>query len=164
MSMSMRILALDIDDCIFPSNQTYFGMTDDNLLLLEINLKRIVLMLNKYDMKVFITSSWYSILKLKDNELLYDKELIYLTDKPYYQEEYSAFKLIKKYLEAYIVGLSCGSRDRDIKELLKNKNQVIAFDDMDLSHISDDNYLYVYVHGYVDNSISYKIKLFMKGK
>lgn len=40
----MNIIALDIDDCILPSEQTYFGQTDDALSLLEINLKRLVLM------------------------------------------------------------------------------------------------------------------------
>lgn len=55
----MTILALDIDDCIFPSNNSYFGRFDDALDILKLNMKRVKMMLTKYDMQVFITSSWF---------------------------------------------------------------------------------------------------------
>lgn len=59
-----NVLALDIDDCILPSEGTYFGRVHDTLEILELNLKRIKMMLDKYNMKVFITSSWYIHLTL----------------------------------------------------------------------------------------------------
>jgi hypothetical protein len=37
----MTILALDIDDCIFPSNNSYFGRLDDALDILKLNMKRV---------------------------------------------------------------------------------------------------------------------------
>lgn len=67
----MTILALDIDDCIFPSNNSYFGRLDDALDILKLNMKRIKMMLTKYDMRIFITSSWSINLNLINNNLEY---------------------------------------------------------------------------------------------
>ena len=38
----MFVLALDIDDCIYPSNNTYFGRFDDAHEILKLNMKRII--------------------------------------------------------------------------------------------------------------------------
>ena len=68
----MNIVCLDIDDCIFLNNNNWVTPMQDNMEVLEINLKRIQKILNFYDAKIFITSSWYSILKLENNNIIYD--------------------------------------------------------------------------------------------
>ena len=78
----MNIICLDIDDCIFINDSTYAGEAEDALDLLEINLKRLLLIINKWDFKVFITSSWFSILILEENNMdlseIKDKNYIFL--------------------------------------------------------------------------------------
>lgn len=160
----MNIICLDIDDCIFNSHSTYAGYIEDDLEVLEINLKRIVKIIKKWDFKIFITSSWYLILKLENNNLKYLNESNYLQNKPYYQKEYEAFKLLSKYLNGHVIGLSCGNREDDIINLLKDNHKVIAFDDMDLSKIVNQNYLYLCVDGFVSNHILFKIYNFIENK
>jgi hypothetical protein len=163
-----KIICLDIDDAIFPSNQTYLGETDDSLLLLEINLKRIRLMIEKYNMEVFITSSWFRILEL--NPIL--KSLKYKgyykplneKNKEYYKEEYEAFKLLEKYLNGFVFEMSSGDRYYDVENLLNNDNVVITLDDMDFSNIVHENHLWIELHGLLTNGHTYKIKNFLENK
>lgn len=156
----MRVIALDIDDCIFPNDNTYIGRLDDSLTILEMNLKRIVGMAEKYEMTVFITSSWYSILRFENNKLYYNNYDALTSHKEYYQHEYLAYLLLKKYLEPYIIGLSCGNRITDIKNLLE-EHTVVALDDMDLSEIKEFHYLYVPTNGFITNNMLYTIKKFL---
>jgi len=153
---NMNIIALDIDDCILPTNVNYFGMTDDADMMLEINLKRLAMILEKYDMKVFITSAWYAILKFVDGELSmkYPKEHSE-------RNEYKQFDLIKKYIGDNIVGLSCGNREKDIKELSVD-NKVVIIDDMDLKHLENENCLFCEVKGFINGNVGYKIRNFFK--
>lgn len=156
----MKIIALDIDDCIFPNDNTYMGRTSDSLEILEINLKRLVLILNKFDAKIFITSSWYSILKLENNKLSYLNYDTLAKEKELYQHEYLGYLCIKKYLEKYIIDMSCGNRITDIKHLLDIGCKVIALDDIDLSEIEHNNYLYLETVGLIDNRKLCKINKF----
>ena len=167
----MNIICLDIDDCIFNSHSTYAGYIEDDLEVLEINLKRIVKIIKKWDFKIFITSSWYLILKLENNNLKYLNESNYLQNKPYYQKEYEAFKLLSKYLNGHVIGLSCGNREEDIINLLKENHKVIAFDDMDLSFEMLDvdksieiNYKFVQLKGFITNDKTYEINKFLQDK
>ena len=157
----MNIVALDIDDCILPSSQMWFGDTKDCHDMLEINLKRLVMMCDKYDMKIFITSSWYSILTLKDGVLDYKLRADAVQGKPYYRWEYQAYLLIEKYLQGRIIGLSCGNRFTDIRKLDKDGHKVIAMDDMNLSELESDNVAFVYTTGFIDGLCGYKTHLFM---
>lgn len=68
---------------------------NDNFEMLEINLKRLQKILDFYDAKVFITSSWYSILKLEDSNIVYGNPAYGLPGKSYYDEEFKAFKLLE---------------------------------------------------------------------
>ncbi len=156
------VIALDIDDCIFPTDQNWFGRTDDSLKLLEINLKRLNLITEKYDCKVFITSAWYSIMTFKDGILtLNDRGLSRETEnKGWYAQETKAFNLIKKYIEKDIIGLSSGCRNEDIEELKKDNN-VIIIDDMDLKKHISENCIYCYTHGFIDGGIGYQIEQFL---
>lgn len=158
-----RIICLDIDDCIFLNNNTYIGVLDDDLKILEINLERLKKIIEKFDCKIFITSSWYSILKLENNNIIYDNKGYGLPGKILYEKEYQAFKLLEKYLNGFVIGLSCGDRETDIKNLLKNENnKIIAFDDIDLSKIEGDNYLFLYTNGLITNHHLFKIFSFLK--
>lgn len=162
-----NIICLDIDDCIFLNNQSYIGVLDDNFDLLEINLKRLQKIISSFDAKIFITSSWSSILKLENNNIIYNNKGIYNPNLTYYQEEFKAFELISKYLNGHIIGLSCGNRFKDIKNLIKDKNnKVVAIDDSDLSEIKEqdfnDNYLFVYTNGLITNREIYNIYNFYK--
>lgn len=159
----MRIICLDIDDCILPSDQNYFGKTDDSLELLEINLKRLNMITEKYNAKIFITSSWYSIMTFKDGILTLNNRGLSkeVAEKGWYLLETKAFNLIKKYLEKDIIGLSGGNRNADINNL-KEEHSIVIIDDMELSQHEDDNCVYCYTHGFIDGSIGYKIHNFWK--
>ena len=161
----MNIIALDIDDCIFPTDQNYFGQTSDSLQMLEINLKRLVMICEKYNMNIFITSAWYSIMTFKDGILTLDDRGLSkeVESKGWYATETKAFNLIKKYIEKYIIGLSSGNRDTDI-ELLKEKHKVVIIDDMDLEHHISENCIYCYIHGFIDGGVGYKINNFLGEK
>ena len=158
----MNIICLDIDDCIFINDSTYAGEAEDALDLLEINLKRLLLIINKWDFKVFITSSWFSILILEENNILYNNPSYGLPNKSYYDLEFKAFNILSKYLNGYVIGLSCGDRFRDIENLLKEGHNIVAIDDMDLSEIKDDNYIFLKTNGFIDNKSIYKIKQFIE--
>ena len=155
-------ICLDIDDCIFLNRNNWVTAMEDNFEMLEINLKRLQKILDFYDAKIFITSSWYSILKLEDSNIIYDNPAYGLPGKSYYDEEFKAFELLQKYLNGYVVGLSCGNRKRDIVNLLEQNHKVIAIDDMDLSDIEHENYLYLKVNGFIQNIHLYEIYNFMK--
>jgi hypothetical protein len=153
--MKDRIVALDIDDCILSSNTNYFGFTDDNIKMLEVNLIRLRMIVDKYDMKVFITSSWYAILNLhEDNKV----SLKYPTKK---DEKIKIVELLNEHLGGYFIGLSCGNRETDIIELSKN-NKVVILDDWDLSHLDCENVLFCKTRGFIDGNIGFKIKNFFE--
>lgn len=150
-----NVLALDIDDAILPSDSNYFGRTNDSLEIFEINLKRLVMILDKYDMEVFITSSWYVILKLVQGKLLPSIRYIQ-TDR------IAQFDLLKKYLDERVIGLSCGDRETDINILCKKGYKVVIIDDMDLSHLENENCLFCDTRGLITGNIGYKIHKFME--
>ena len=158
-----NIICLDIDDCIFLNSNSWVGELDDNFDLLEINLKRLIKVLDKFNAKIFITSSWYSILILENNNLIYNNDGYGLSGKDYYEIEYKAFQLIKKYLDGYVIGLSCGSRTKDIQLLcMNNQNKILALDDMDLSNLFFDNYLYLPINGLITNKDLCEINKFFE--
>jgi len=157
-----NIIALDIDDCILPSDGNYFGRTSDSLDIFVINLKRLVMICDKYKAKIFLTSSWSTILSLnKFNEIsLRDRELTKsLEEMYYYKYENMAFAYLKYYLDGYIIGLSCGNRYKDIKKL-KKENKVVIIDDWDLEELSDEKCLYIETIGLITNKAGYEINNF----
>lgn len=154
-----NIIALDIDDCILPSNNNYFGRTEDDLQILEINLKRLRMIIEKYNFEVFITSSWYSILELNDGYLKLKSD----------RSDYTTlmgFGLIKKYIGKNIIGLSDGCREEDIRGLVKEGNKVVILDDWKLQHLQDEdktnNTLYIEMIGFIDANVGFMINKFMK--
>ena len=155
-------ICLDIDDCIFLNRNNWVTAMEDNFEMLEINLKRLQKILDFYDAKIFITSAWSSILKLEDSNIIYDNPAYGLPGKSYYDEEFKAFELLQKYLNGYVIGLSCGNRFTDIRNLLEQNHKIIAIDDMDLSEIEHVNYLYLNVNGFITNMDLYRIYNFMQ--
>ena len=155
------IIALDIDDCILPSDQNYFGVTDDSLKMLEINCKRLKIIIDKYDMKIHLTSSWITILNLKDNCISFK----YKRNFPIEEEQ---LKIMKKYLDGYFISFTdCGSercRVHTIKKLVSEGNKVVVIDDMKLDYLEGENCIFHYTHGFIDNSIGYKLKNFLEGE
>jgi hypothetical protein len=150
----MNIICLDIDDCILPSDANYFGRTEDSLQILEINLKRLLMIIEKYDFKIFITSSWYVLLSLKDGKLGLKSDV----------DDYMilmGYGLIKNYIGEYIVGLSCGDRDKDIRNL-KETNKIVVLDDWDLSEHNSENCKFIEMSGFISGNVGYKIDEFMK--
>jgi hypothetical protein len=160
----MKIITLDIDDCIFPSDNTYFGRTNDSLKILEINMRRIEMMIKKYNMLVYITSSWYSILKLEGNNIIYNNPGYGLPGKTYYDIEKKAFDIISRYINGYIVGLSKGDRYSDVNRLLDEGCIIVNLDDMDFSEVKHKNHLWVEMEGFLDNGKIYKIDSFLKDR
>lgn len=172
------VACFDIDDCLFPSDNTYFGPVDDANEILALNMKRVKMMLEKWDMKVFITSAWYTILEIHDGVLGYEREEHVRNGGMHIVEEYKAFKTLRDGFGDRVIGLSCGERMRDIVNLLNGDNIVIAFDDIDLStekilkvpSLKDSidkekfkhNYLYVQTLGFITNRLTFYVNEFMK--
>lgn len=155
----MNIIALDIDDCILPSDQTYFGVTDDSMALLEINLKRLVMMCNKWDMKIFIISSWSGNLATDGNgslTMINDR----LADLEY--NGISSGDMICKYLSGYIHGIKKLSKYNSILNLLDDGHKVVTIEDTDFSSIKHERHLYCKTYGFISNRHSSTIKKFME--
>jgi len=155
----MNIIALDIDDAILISEQTYFGKTDDALELLEINLKRLVLLCKNLNMEIYIISAWSSNLKTDENKNLIMKDRG-LGDLEY--KGISSGNMICKYLSGYIYGIKDTGKETAINNLLRNGHKVVTIEDTDFSHIKHENHLYLETLGLITNRHSYYIKKFLE--
>ena len=164
--MKTNIICLDIDDCIFPTNINYFGKTSDALDIFEINLKRLVMILEKYDLKLFMTSSWYHLYNYKDgcNGKLKPNDNAEIQFE-YDEEIKKAHNLMVKYIEKYFIGMSSGDRSQDVINLLQNEeiNKIIVMDDWDLQKECDlsNRALYIPMYGYIDANVGFMIHKFM---
>jgi hypothetical protein len=66
----MKIIALDFDGCIFPNTANYdWNCTEYALEQLELNLKILRRYINKQNIKIFITSSWYMFFDFYESEM-----------------------------------------------------------------------------------------------
>jgi len=158
----MNIICLDIDDCIFPSNVNYFGRTEDALEVFKINLKRLKMIIEKYNFKLFMTSSWYSLYDLKEGSLVLKDRREIDIDK----EVNAAHSLIMHYIRDDFIGLSEGDRKQDIVSLLQMENieKMIVLDDWDLSeecNLSKRSH-FIPMFGFVDGNVGFIIDKFMK--
>ena len=172
-----RVLCLDIDDCIFPGNSFFFGETkpNDNFNVLELNMKRIGMMCEDYDIGIFITSAWYNRFIIDDGNLVLKRDL----DGIIVVDEVKVRKLMNQYAPGRFCGLSCGRRQEDIAKLLNDGHIVIGMDDMNLDkkEIIDygikygwveprdvsENYHFAEVNGFITNPIAYKMMKFLEG-
>lgn len=156
--MKNIIITLDIDDCILPNNKTFIGNYDDNLTLLEINLKRIYNIIQKYKAKVFITSSWHYLLKLRKDKLKIKEKYSFTL------EELNAFSLLSTYLNGHVIGLSAGDRYAEVQDFLNEGNIVVNIDDFDFSNVTHTNHLWVEANGLITNKDLFLIDNFLKHK
>jgi len=158
----MNILCLDLDDCILPSPVTSFGLLEDDIDIFEINLKRIVIMLKKYEMKVFLTSSWSSLFDYNNGKITIKKDFLEDFNKDKFPRENKIYNLLCSYLNYYFCGISSKNRDKDILKLLEEGHTIVSFDDFDLSYIDDKNHLHININGFFENRYMVKIDSFLR--
>jgi hypothetical protein len=163
----VKIIALDFDDCIFPNTADYdWNCSEYSLEQLELNLKILRRYINKQDIKIFITSSWYMLFDFYESEMsVVAKDDVKekwksLNDKKYYFAEERAYKLIIAYLNKNIIGISNGNRVKDIQRLDNGFNKIVALDDMDLNECNSDNVLYIETTGALTTPIMWKMHKF----
>lgn len=177
METKQAILCLDFDDALIPNPNTWFGRIEDAQDILRMNMKRIKNILESCkNMKVFITSSWYSVLEInEDGGLEYERAKAIEEGSSFLLEEYISFTIIRDAIGNRVIGLSSGDRIDDINTLIHNGNLVIAIDDMDLSKdiiwfnsdnvdkpLVDKNYLFLETHGFLTNRILFKLHKFLE--
>lgn len=155
MVKNSRVICFDIDDCILP----HYNMLPKRhrLDIFRLNLERLVHLSVITDSKLFVTSSWGMIWKLIDGELHFKDEFDWVSDF-----EVEITDILNNYLNGRIIGLSKGERNEDIDELLKAGNRVVALDDMDLSNIKNDDFLYILVETMISDRHIRIIKKFME--
>lgn len=155
------IICMDIDDSLFPSIQTHIGIVKDNNKIFKLNINRISKLIQRLEtlefrVSVCIIGDLISSLDLVDNKLKFKGD--------YHKKLYSkVVKRINKKLGKYLVKDYDAKREVIIKYYLDNQDTyVIALDDIDLSNIVNDRYLYVPVYTFLTNRNLYAINNFIK--
>jgi phage FluMu gp28-like protein len=111
-----------------------------------------------WGLQIRIISSWSNgSLDYIHNDLKYINKPI----KDYYVFEKKAFDIIYKYLNEYIIGISSGNKERDIKNAIQDKfiDNVFVIEDTDYSancNIRNHSY-YIKSEGYISNRLIYEI-------
>lgn len=161
--MKDNFILLDIDDCIFPNPNLWCGVSEheDDFKIAEINIKRLKLVCEKWNIKICIISSMYSSMVLKEDGV-HPRTDTYVCD-----DEIRVIQLLRKYLHPYIVELSSGDKSRDIKRFIidRNVSKVIVIEDTDWRHAVNPNNgsYWVRAEGYITGRSIYKIKQIMEG-
>lgn len=151
-------ILLDIDDCIFPNCNLWCGQGDpkDDLIIAEINIKRLKLICEKWDLKICIISSMASSFILKEDGVYYNMEGYV------YDPEVEIANLLRKYLSDYIKDISSGNKRRDIHNYIDKKevDKILVIEDSDFSDIIDkyNNVHWINTKGFLTGGLIYKIK------
>ncbi len=162
--MKDNYILLDIDDCIFPNPNLWCGMSDheDDFKIAEINIKRLKLICEKWDIKICIISSMYSSMEIKEDGV-HPRKDTYVCEG-----EDVVIDLLRKYLHPHIVALSCGNKALDIKTYVQDKDvgKVIVIEDTNWSHAVNPNNgsYWLETHGFITGGTIYKIKEIIEGK
>ena len=152
-----HILCLDIDDCILQNNSTYVGQVDDDIEVLKLNLKRLQLIIKKYNLELFLSSSWCYNTKVYNGMLVANK-IITITAR-----EQECLHLINLYLDNCWVGVSEGDRNQDALNLLEQGYTVLAIDDIkEFYDINHPKFKLIEVTGFLDNAKLFEIDKFLK--
>ena len=166
MKTKNNVIALDIDDCILPNDRSWFGETNDSLEILEINLKRLILIINKYDFEINIISSWTSNLNYieETRSIEYKEHKVSGTYKPYYDYEKKVFNILSKYLNSNISGIANHGKYAKLNELVETYKKVVIIEDTDFSEYEEkyDNCIWCYTKGFLGGTIGYQIHSFME--
>jgi len=160
-----KIICLDIDECIFPStSERPYWVPMWSLEQLESNLKRLLRLIYITKSRIFITSSWSCLFDFYEGEfsVIAKDEVKEQWNKSTIDYEFEAYKIITKYLNGYICGISSGNRDDDIKDLDDGKNRIVVFDDFDLLHLRSKNVLICRIYGSLDLNVLRKSFEFLK--
>ncbi len=152
-----KIICFDIDDCIL----SHYNILpkEHRFQIFKLNLERLVHLCQQTGAKLFMTSSWGMLFKLDNNGVILFKDEFDYGD----EFEQKVTKIMNSYLQPYIIGVSCGDRREDIKNLLEQNYKVVAIDDMDLSNIKNNNYIYLNVETMISDKQIREIKRFLNG-
>ena len=157
------IICLDFDDCILEHpNYSFIGMDKERAIKgFKENLDILRIVADKIDADFFITSSWYSSFQITPNNKLEWCEA-YLKDG----SEPDYFPEVKDIFNSYLdtKGLSCGNRLRDIRDLSKEYEIVVALDDMEdlFDKVKDiQNVCMLEVYGKINYQHLWKLEKFL---
>jgi hypothetical protein len=128
------IILLDIDDCILPSRQTHAGLVNDHESIFLININRLRMICEKWNIKIGILSSWASNLYLDES-----RDIICKSSN---RNEREQWDWLYKELKSYIFNFRCGfTKEYYIKSFIQNPDwkKVIVFDDTDFSSCVNHN-------------------------
>lgn len=156
---SSAIILLDIDDCILPSRQTHAGLVNDHESIFLININRLRMICEKWNIKIGILSSWAGNLSLD-----VDGSVICKSSNKNEREQWDWFyKDLKPFFHDYRVGLT---KESYIKSYVQNPNwkKVIVLDDTDFSGCVNHNNGSYFIRGdgYIDNRMIGIIKKIME--
>ncbi len=154
----MKIICLDIDDCLYPVVHDEESIYLNRLIALkqfELNLLKIQKICLSKNIKIHITSSWGQFLEFDEFGILQ----IINKSSDYYIKGYL---LIKKYLNSLITGIDKYNNRTFYIESIKEKNRVLVLDDIDLKHVESQNCKYIKVNNHLDNLTCMTVLNFFK--
>ena len=157
--MSQAIILLDIDDCILPSVSTHSGIINDNESIFLININRLRMICEKWDIKIGILSSWAENL-----DIGIDGNVICKSSNRSEREQWGWFyQDLKPFFHDYRIGLT---KESYIKSYVQNPDwkKVIVLDDTDFSSCVNHNNGSYFIRGdgYIDNRMIGIIKKIME--
>jgi len=144
-----KIICVDFDDCLFPSDRK-LCINNPNKFndIVSKNFSNLLTLIKKYELKVFITSSWSSMLDYNSET----KKIEFFDQKMYKKSYYKEGIKFIEMLSPYFVGFSeYGNREEDIRKLAKQNKIVAIIDDyQDLSILEDEitNVVFIHTQGY----------------
>lgn len=156
---SNTIILLDIDDCILPSRQTHAGLVNDHESIFLININRLRMICEKWDIKIGILSSWCTLLDIET-----PGKVICKSSSKNEREQWDWFyKDLRPFFHDYRSGLT---KESYIKSYVQNPDwkKVIVLDDTDFSSCVNYNNgsYYIQGDGYIDNKMIGVIKKIME--
>ena len=169
MSKKRGIILLDIDDTILPSVQTHAGVIQNKKIIFDLNIKRLKLLCEKFDLDIAILSDWsLHIKRVKltiDGDARDDKFAYFGSSK----NESALFNDLKDALFNRIVDSRENlSKESYIKKVIQEAKyeKVIIIDDSDFSQNVNYNNGSYYIKGcgFITNPMISVIKNIMVEK
>jgi len=149
----MFIICLDIDDTVIDYN---IEDEDERIFNLIGSLLNIRDLLNKIDGEVYLTSTWSKLVRYHRGEILLDIDNSKIDVKTL-DDILIVVSSLKTIFDDRWYGISSGNRIRDMKKLLEDGNTVICLDDMDMSEIKHERYMWYKMSGVFNVSDRYEL-------